>query len=136
MKIGELAHRTGVSLRSLRYYEQQKLISPIRADNGYREYSPFAVEQVETIKFYLNMGFSTEQIGGFLNCVLQNKESFCRDVLPVYESKIAELDEQIRLLGRIRSNLHERVQAILEERRISPGIPIEGAMDDGNHDDR
>lgn len=119
MKIGELSRRTGASLRSLRYYEQQKLLAPVRTDNGYREYSPFAVEQVETIRFYLQLGFTTEQIAGFLQCVLQNKEAFCRDVLPVYEQKISELDEQIRLMERIKSNLQERVQAILKEREQS-----------------
>jgi DNA-binding transcriptional MerR regulator len=119
MKIGELARKTGVSIRSLRYYEQQKLISPVRTENGYREYSPLAVEQVKTIRLYLNLGFTTEQIAGFLHCVLQNKEAFCRDILPVYESKIAELDSQIRLLSMIKSNLEERVRSIFEERRLA-----------------
>ncbi|MEF3313475.1 MerR family transcriptional regulator [Paenibacillus sp. GYB004] len=121
MRIGELAAKTGASLRSLRYYEQQKLISPFRADNGYREYSPFAVEQVETIRFYINLGFTTEQIAGFLHSVMQNKEAFCRDVLPVYETKIAELEEQIQLLSRIKSNLEERVRAMLDEQEKTAG---------------
>ncbi len=76
MKIGELANQTGVSIRSLRYYEQMGLLSPIRHENGYRDYSPFAVEQVRTIQLYLNLGLSTEQIAGFLHCVLKNKEAF------------------------------------------------------------
>lgn len=42
MKIGELAACTGVSIRSLRYYDQQGLLSPVRGENGYREYSPLA----------------------------------------------------------------------------------------------
>lgn len=46
MKIGELSARTGVSIRSLRYYEQQGLLAPARHENGYREYSPLAEEQV------------------------------------------------------------------------------------------
>ncbi|MEK3732441.1 MULTISPECIES: MerR family transcriptional regulator [Paenibacillus] len=115
MKIGELSRKTGVSIRSLRYYEQQKLITPVRLDNGYREYSPFAVEQVKTIRLYLGLGFTTEQIAGFLHCVLQNKESFCREILPMYKLKIAELNEQIQLLTMIKSNLEERVHSILEE---------------------
>ncbi|WP_440590039.1 MerR family DNA-binding transcriptional regulator [Mycolicibacterium hodleri] len=36
MKIGELAERTGASRRLLRYYEEQGLITPSRAVNGYR----------------------------------------------------------------------------------------------------
>jgi DNA-binding transcriptional MerR regulator len=135
MKIGELARKTGVSIRSLRYYERQRLIAPLRSDNGYREYSPLAVEQVKAIRLYMNLGFTTEQIAGFLHCVLQNKEAFCRDILPVYESKITELDEQIQLLTMIKSNLEERVRSIFEERRMAEERS-KGAMTyDHHHND-
>lgn len=116
LKIGELSERTGVSIRSLRYYERQGLLAPIRQDNGYREYSVFAVEQVQTIRFYLDLGFSTEQISGFLNCVLKNKEAFCEEVLPIYEQKLQEIDEQIKLLNQIRGNLQDRITSIQLER--------------------
>ncbi|CAH1195388.1 Mercuric resistance operon regulatory protein [Paenibacillus plantiphilus] len=116
MKIGELAERTGVSVRSLRYYERQGLLAPLRQDNGYREYSVLAEEQVRTIRFYLDLGLSTEQIAGFLQCVLRNKESFCEEVLPIYQHKLKEIDGQIRLLNQIRVNLRDRISSILQER--------------------
>jgi DNA-binding transcriptional MerR regulator len=116
MKIGEIAARTGVSIRSLRYYEKVGLLKPIRRENGYREYSPFAEEQVRTIQFYLKLGLSTEQIAGFLHCVLKNKEAFCKEVLPVYRQKLAEIEAQIHLLQNIKLNLEERIQSILDER--------------------
>lgn len=115
MKIGELSARTGVSIRSLRYYEQQGLLAPARHRNGYREYSPLAEEQVRTIKFYLGLGQLTEQIAGFLHCVMKNKEAFCREVLPIYHEKLAEIDEQIRLLQNIKFNLEDRIRSILNE---------------------
>lgn len=116
MKIGELAKATGVSVRSLRYYEQQGLLTAERTENGYREYNRMVVDQVNTIQFYLSLGLGTEQIAGFLHCVMKNKEAFCREVLPVYEQKLAEIDEQIRLLSGIRSNLVERIASIKEEK--------------------
>ncbi|MGE7825931.1 MerR family transcriptional regulator [Paenibacillus sp. NPDC093718] len=116
MKIGELAARTGVSIRSLRYYEQQGLLMPVRSENGYREYSNLAEEQVRTIQLYLNLGLSTEQIAGFLHCVLKNKEAFCAEVFPIFRQKIAEIDAQIHQLNHIKMNLEERMQSILEER--------------------
>lgn len=119
MKIGELSARTGVSIRSLRYYEQQGLLSPVRHENGYREYSPLAEEQVRTIKFYLGLGLTTEQISGFLQCVLMNKEAFCSEVLPIYEQKLTEIDEQIQLLQNIKSNLEDRIRSIFNERSIN-----------------
>jgi DNA-binding transcriptional MerR regulator len=115
MKIGELSKLTGVSIRSLRYYEQQGLIAPGRLINGYREYHSLAVDQVGTIKLYLGLGLSTEQIGGFLNCVLMNKEAFCTEVLPVYEQKLEEIDSQIKQLSMIKSNLEERIASIRAE---------------------
>jgi DNA-binding transcriptional MerR regulator len=117
MKIGELSERTGVSLRSLRYYEEQGLLTPIRLDNGYREYSPLAEEQVKTIQLYLHLGLSTEQIAGFLNCVLMNKESFCQEVLPIYRQKLEEIEYKIHLLKNIKTNLEDRIQSILDEQK-------------------
>ncbi|UQZ32780.1 MerR family transcriptional regulator [Paenibacillus sp. PK3_47] len=127
MKIGELAARTGVSVRSLRYYEDQGLIAPLRQANGYRQYSPLAVETVETIKLYLNLGLSTEEIAGFLHCVLMNKEAFCAEVMPLYRSKLAEIDRQILELNQIRLNLQQRMDSIQQERQ---GIPNEVVLDD------
>ncbi|AIQ72278.1 MULTISPECIES: MerR family transcriptional regulator [Paenibacillus] len=115
MKIGELAKLTGVSVRSLRYYESQGLISPIRQANGYREYSLLAVETVETIKLYLNLGLSTEQIAGFLHCVLKNKEAFCAEVMPLYRSKLEDIERQLVELNQIKRNLEERMASILQE---------------------
>jgi len=112
VRIGELSRLTGASVRSLRYYEQQGLLTAGRMESGYRVYNRMAVEQVRTIRFYLSLGLSTEQIAGFLNCVLKNKEAFCKEIMPVYRSKLKEIDEQLLLLGRIKSNLEERIRAI------------------------
>jgi DNA-binding transcriptional MerR regulator len=116
VKIGELSKRTGVSVRSLRYYEEQKLLSSMRLDNGYREYSLLAEEQVRTIQFYLALGISTEQIASFLNCVLKNKEAFCEEVLPIYEQKLKEIDDQLHLLQSIKSNLQDRIRSIQDDK--------------------
>lgn len=115
MKIGELSTATGVSVRSLRYYEDQKLLTSIRRDNGYREYTPLAVEQVRTIQLYLTLGLSTEQIASFLHCVLKHKEAFCTEVLPIYERKLKEIDDQILELTQLRTNLIDRIRSIREE---------------------
>jgi DNA-binding transcriptional MerR regulator len=112
VKIGELSKRTGVSIRSLRYYEEQKLLSSVRLPNGYREFTSLAEDQVRTIQLYLALGISTEQIASFLNCVLKNKEAFCEEVLPIYKLKLKEIDDQIHLLNQIKSNLEDRIRSI------------------------
>lgn len=128
MKIGELAARTGVSVRSLRYYERQGLLTPLREANGYREYSPLAVETVETIKLYLNLGLSTEEIAGFLHCVLKNKEAFCAEVMPLYRSKLEEIERQIIELSQIRLNLQQRMAAMQQE-QLESGTSERGSAE-------
>ncbi|MEO3806266.1 MerR family transcriptional regulator [Nonomuraea sp. B1E8] len=62
MRIGELSRRTGVHTRMLRYYEEQDLLHPERADNGYRVYPPSAVHRVQQIRGLLDSGLTTEII--------------------------------------------------------------------------
>ncbi|MGR6996968.1 MerR family transcriptional regulator [Yinghuangia aomiensis] len=62
MRIGELARRTGVPTRMLRYYEEQDLLHPERADNGYRDYDESAVARVTQIRGLLDSGLTTEII--------------------------------------------------------------------------
>jgi DNA-binding transcriptional MerR regulator len=119
MKIGELARCTGVSIRSLRYYDEQGLIHPLRQENGYREYSNMDVEHVRTIQFYLSLGLSTEQIASFLQCVLMNKEAFCSQILPIYKQKLSEIEQQMNQLAFIKSNLEERIASILADSSIN-----------------
>jgi len=126
MQIGELSAQTGVSVRSLRYYEKQKLLTSVRGSNGYREYSDLAVEQVRTIRLYLALGLTTEQIASFLHCVLKNEEAFCREVLPLYESKLREIDAQLVELSQIRANLTDRIRSIREQTEQAKGGKSEG----------
>ena len=46
MYVGELAKRTGASIRSLHYYEQMDVPHASRQENGYRSYTPEAIEQL------------------------------------------------------------------------------------------
>jgi DNA-binding transcriptional MerR regulator len=69
MRIGELARRTGVSTRSLRYYEQQGLLAPGRTTGGQRDYPEGAVDRVIRIQELFAAGLSSRKIAGFLTCM-------------------------------------------------------------------
>ena len=56
MRIGELSERSGVSRRSLRYWEQQGLLRSRRLSNGYREYPADALQTVDTVRSLLAVG--------------------------------------------------------------------------------
>jgi DNA-binding transcriptional MerR regulator len=69
MKIGELSRRTGIPVRMLRYYEEQDLLHPERADNGYRVYGEPTIYRVQQIRGLLDSGLTTEIIRNILPCL-------------------------------------------------------------------
>ncbi|WP_330276925.1 MerR family transcriptional regulator [Lentzea sp. NBC_00516] len=69
MRIGELSRRTGVSPRSLRYYEEQGLLSSSRSDAGQRHYSDAEVNRVALIRQLFDAGMSSRVIATVLPCV-------------------------------------------------------------------
>ncbi|KAA8890329.1 MerR family transcriptional regulator [Nocardia colli] len=69
MRIGELAKRTGVSERSLRYYEEQLLLASERTPGGHRDYSERAVDRVIHIQELFAAGLNSKTIGQILPCM-------------------------------------------------------------------
>lgn len=69
MRIGELSRRTGVSERSLRYYEQRGLLISDRTPSGQREYSPAAVDRVIHIQELFAAGLNSGTIADLLPCM-------------------------------------------------------------------
>jgi len=116
MRISELSKLTGASVRSLRYYEQKGLIATERGENGYRNFNQMTVERVKTIQFYLSLGFTTEQIESFLNCVMKHPEAMCDDLLPIYEERLQQINKQMDMLELIQANLKDRIAYIQGQR--------------------
>ncbi len=99
MKIGELAKRTEVPTRMLRYYEEQGLITPRRQQNGYREYDEYLVDRVKKIRGLLDSGIPTRIIGDMLPCLNQPQEIV-----------VANPDPELReMLVRERDRMSERI---------------------------
>ncbi|MEV4825124.1 MerR family transcriptional regulator [Micromonospora sp. NPDC049274] len=69
MRIGELASSTGVSVRALRYYEEQALLIPGRSGGGQRHYDEAAVDRVQLIQTLYAAGLSSRTIHDLLPCV-------------------------------------------------------------------
>jgi DNA-binding transcriptional MerR regulator len=99
MKISELAKRTGVAPRLLRYYEEQGLVTPRRLDNGYREYDAYLVDRVSKIRGLLDSGIPTRIIGDMLPCLDQSQAIV-----------VADPDPELReVLVRERDRMAERI---------------------------
>jgi DNA-binding transcriptional MerR regulator len=82
MRIGELAKKTGVPPRMLRYYEEQGLIAPRRLDNGYRDYGDYLVDRVNKIRGLADAGIPSRIIIDILPCLDQPQTIVVRDPEP------------------------------------------------------
>ncbi|PVE10625.1 MerR family transcriptional regulator [Streptomyces scopuliridis] len=69
MRIGELASRAGVSVRSVRYYGEQGLLTSTRSPSGQRHYTEAEVERVAFIQRLYAAGLSSRTIAEVLPCV-------------------------------------------------------------------
>lgn len=62
-QIGEVAERVGLSLRTIRYYEEMGLVSPEkRTEGGFRLYSENEIERLELIKHMKPLGFTVHEM--------------------------------------------------------------------------
>lgn len=69
MRIGELAAKAGVSVRALRYYEEQGLLTSTRSASGQRTYVPSDVHRVELLQSLYAVNLSSRAIAEILPCV-------------------------------------------------------------------
>ncbi|SDZ25903.1 MerR family transcriptional regulator [Herbiconiux ginsengi] len=112
MRIGEVSRRSGVSARSLRYYEQHGLISARRESNGYREYDDSTVARAEIVHMLFGMDFPREVVQSVLTCT-GDAPAAAHDALADQLVQVrSELAERIERLA----YTHGRVNAFLEER--------------------
>ncbi|WP_421883986.1 MerR family transcriptional regulator [Pacificispira sp.] len=109
MKIGELARRGGVSVRMLRFYESEGLLTPVRRSNGYRDFGPDALETVARIKTLKASGMTVPKIRKFLPCALNGREEFepCDELREILDHQVEAVSEKIRQLEECRDALSD-----------------------------
>ncbi|GAA1727780.1 MerR family transcriptional regulator [Isoptericola hypogeus] len=110
MKIGEVARRTGVAPRLVRYYEQQGLLTTDRAANGYRTYSDDDVERVSRVASMVRAGIPTRLIKVLLDMEEAQAADFptCpRTVAEMLASELEGIEERIACLTRSRDTIRD-----------------------------
>ena len=95
MRIGELARRTGVSERSLRYYEQQGLLVADRTAGGHRDYPEQAVDRVIRIQELFAAGLHSKKIARLLPCMRDSDGGPSRIATPTLVSELAQERDRI-----------------------------------------
>jgi DNA-binding transcriptional MerR regulator len=108
LRIGEVAARAGVSVRALRYYEEQGLLEAERSPSGQRRYAESAVDRVRLVQQLYAAGLTSKDVLEVLPCVhtgIATPEMLARLV-----EQRDGIDRQIAELTRARERLDEVIR--------------------------
>lgn len=105
MQIGELAKRSGLSVKALRYYEDIGVLSaPPRTAGGYRDYDTDALGRLEFVRAAQAVGLTLGEIREVIG-FRERGEVPCNHVLDLILHHAAEVDRRIAELQRLRTDL-------------------------------
>lgn len=121
LRIGELARRAGVSVRSLRYYEQQGLLGSERTAGGQRVYPPSAVGRVRYIQQLYAAGVPSRVIVDLLPCLTTGIAT--TSMLALMERERDGIAERLREL----TAAHDRLVRVIADVRQAGVVQDDGA---------
>ncbi|MEM7552345.1 MAG: MerR family transcriptional regulator [Bacteroidota bacterium] len=115
MLISELAKRTGLTIHTLRYYENYGLfkgtVDEAVKTNNYKQYDEKLVEKIQLIKEAKEIGFTLSEIKDLLDSWFTNQLSIERKI-EVLNAKINEIDSRIRQLKFVRKFLVDGIEDV------------------------
>ncbi len=125
---GEVAQKVGIGIETLRFYERKGLIpEPPRSDSGYRLYPQHIISRLLFIKRAQELGFSLKEISELLDLRV-DPSTTCADVKEQAQAKIADVQQKIRDLQKMRKAL-ERLTAACSGRGPTSECPILDALE-------
>jgi MerR family mercuric resistance operon transcriptional regulator len=134
LTIGQVARQAAVNIETLRYYERRGLIpEPPRQASGYRQYDPQVVQRIRFIKRTQELGFTLKEISELL-MLRADPDTTCEDVRRRAEAKIADIEEKVRTLHRIKKAL-AKLTAACSGRGPTGECPILEALDPREEED-
>jgi DNA-binding transcriptional MerR regulator len=112
LRVAELAAEVGVAPDTIRYYEKAGLIAePARTASGYRSYSRAEVNRVRFIRDTQRLGLKLREIRDLL-AVRDTGTCPCEPAGDLLTRRIRDVDEEIRRLSDLRSQLDQMLTAL------------------------
>src|SRR5260370_1247836 len=131
LTIGQVAHRSGVGIETVRFYEREGLLAkPARTLSGYRQFDEEIIGRLQFIQRAKELGFTLNEIKELLSQRV-DPDTSCEDVKGRAQAKIADIEEKIRTLQRMKKALVRLTQECCEKGGGSE-CPILDALDGHN----
>lgn len=135
MTVGQVARRAGVGVETVRFYEKNGLLEePARRTSGYREYDEETVNRLRFIQRAKELGFTLSEIKELFS-LRSCSDQPCGDVRRRAEAKIAEIEEKVVLLLRMKEVLGQLTSSC-GERHDASRCPILEVLEGHEIEDR
>ncbi|PUB10715.1 Cu(I)-responsive transcriptional regulator [Yoonia sediminilitoris] len=121
MNIGEVAERTGLPAKTIRYYEDIGLVTPAREANSYRVFSEIDAHKLQFLGRARALGFSIEDCRNLL-ALWEDQDRASADVRAIAQEHLDEIEAKIKGLTEMRNTLADLVQSCAGDKR--PDCPI------------
>lgn len=121
MNIGEIAEKSGLPAKTIRYYEDIGLVTPNRSDNGYRHFNDNDLHKLTFLCRARTLGFSIEDCRTLV-ALYEDETRASADVKSVAKQHLARIDEKIAQLQSMRDTLSHLVSECAGDNR--PDCPI------------
>ena len=123
LKVGELAKRTGKTVRAVHLYEELGLLQPaVRSKGGFRLYSGRATRRIEWIQKLQDLGFSLTEIKAFLRDWEESETApkAVSRMREIFTDKLRETQETIGRLSQLVEDLNEALAYMASCRSCEP----------------
>ena len=100
-RIEEVCRLSGVSRRTLQYYDNEGILSVKRSEENYRLYDETAMARLWEILWYKEMGFELKEIKNILTVTQKEKNNYLNEKIQIIEGKIQDLEKKIKFHFRI-----------------------------------
>ncbi len=105
MNISDVAKKTGLTSKAIRFYEQKGLVTPpLRGENGYRSYNQQHLNELTLLRQARQVGFNLEECGELMN-LFNDPARHSADVKARTLQKVAEIERHISELQAMRTQL-------------------------------
>ncbi|MCQ0090372.1 MULTISPECIES: Cu(I)-responsive transcriptional regulator [Rhodobacterales] len=121
MNIGDVATRSGLPAKTIRYYEDIGLVKPLRSANGYRMFHASDVHKLAFLGRARALGFSIEDCRGLIK-LYEDTDRESAEVKQIAEEHLSRIDDKIAELIEMRATLATLVDACAGDHR--PDCPI------------
>jgi len=107
ISIGQLASRTGVAVSAIRFYEEKRLLQPLRTSGNQRKFMRSDIRRVSFILIAQKLGLALGEIEEQLSNLPEGRNPTQYDWQKISRRMRAQIDEKIVLLTRTRSQLDQ-----------------------------